>query len=175
MKHHALLTAVGNDRVGIVEDISKEALDRACNIEESRMAVLGGDFAVLMLLSGPEESIQQFLADAEGVGKKLGLTLQVKKTSGPAGAEGSLPYSLESTSLDSPGIVKALASVLRRLAVNISDLETSTDKAPWTGAPLFTLKARLIVPASLPIQTLRKELGSLELEFNLDLQLRPIA
>jgi glycine cleavage system transcriptional repressor len=44
MKGYAIVTAVGADRVGIVDDISREILSLACNIEESRMALLGGDF-----------------------------------------------------------------------------------------------------------------------------------
>ena len=47
------LTASGEDQVGLVERFTARILDAGCNIEESRMAVLGGQFSILMLVSGP--------------------------------------------------------------------------------------------------------------------------
>ena len=52
MKNHALLTAFGADRVGIVDDLTSLILEARCNVEESRMSVLGGEFAVILLFSG---------------------------------------------------------------------------------------------------------------------------
>ena len=53
-----VLTAVGPDRVGIVDDIAGAVSGAGCNIEESKMAVLGGEFAVIMLVSGPAASVR---------------------------------------------------------------------------------------------------------------------
>ena len=47
---YAVLTAIGPDRVGIVDDVSGAVSEGSCNIEESKMAVLGGEFAVIMLV-----------------------------------------------------------------------------------------------------------------------------
>lgn len=173
MKAHALLTAVGRDRVGLVDDLSAAILERECNIEESRMALLGGDFAVLLLLSGAEAAVARVLRDGESLGAALGLSVSARATESPAQAPDALPYILESSSLDTHGIVHAVAAVLRRHGVNIADMETDTVPAPWTGAPLFNLRARLSVPRSVPIGTLRRELGALEGEHNLDLRLFP--
>lgn len=174
MAEHALVTAVGADRVGIVDDISREILDRACNIEESRMALLGGDFAVLMLVSGPAAEIAALIGAANAVGEKLGLSVQIRATVPSRGSEGTLPYVLESSSLDSPGIVHAVAAVLRKAGINIADMETDTESAPLTGAPLFTLRARLLIPRNLSVPALRRELEALEVQYNLDLRLSPL-
>ncbi len=47
------ITASGDDRVGLVERFTSRVLEAGGNIEESRMAVLGGQFSILMLVSGP--------------------------------------------------------------------------------------------------------------------------
>jgi len=42
MQSHVILTAIGTDRLGIVDDLSQDILRRSCNIEESRMATFRG-------------------------------------------------------------------------------------------------------------------------------------
>ena len=42
---HAILTAIGVDRAGLVDEISRYIFDRGGNIEESRMVNLRGQFA----------------------------------------------------------------------------------------------------------------------------------
>lgn len=171
MKRHILLTAVGPDRVGIVDDLSKAVLDRGCNIEESRMALLGGDFAALLLASGTESAVGALMAGCADLGAALKLSVTARLTAAPVPSEGAVPYILETASVDAPGIVQSVASVLRKAGVNIADLETDTAPAPWTGAPMFTMKARLSVPSSVPVHTLREALAALEAEHNLDLSL----
>lgn len=173
MKAHALLTAVGADRIGIVDDVSAAVLERRCNIEESRMALLGGEFAALVLVSGEDEAIARLISDAEEIGKSVGLTASARRTESPAQKGDALPYVLESSSLDTNGIVHSVAAVLRRYGINIADLESETVPAPWTGAPLFNMRARLSLPRGVSVSAVRRELEALESEHNLDLRLYP--
>ena len=46
-QEYLVITANGEDRVGLVEKFTNRILDAGCNIEASRMAVLGGQFAIL--------------------------------------------------------------------------------------------------------------------------------
>ena len=174
MKGYALLTAVGGDRLGIVDDLTSVILNRRCNIEESRMAVLGGEFAIILLFSGDEAGVGKLLEELPARGAELGLGISVKKTVPPRTDPQARPYLLESVSLDTPGIVHSVTSLLRRYQVNIEDLETETTPAPWTGAPLFSMRARLSVPGGTPVARLREELEDLEAETNLDVKLTPI-
>ncbi|WP_304224636.1 glycine cleavage system protein R [Gracilinema caldarium] len=173
MKQQLLLTAVGKDRIGIVDDLSKEILDRSCNIEESRMSLLGGDFAILVLISGPEERLKKLIEDKNLLEDRLQLSLQMRYTSGSQQTSRALPYILESSSLDTPGIVHGVSKLLRKYGINITDLETNTESAPMTGAPLFIIKAQLLIPADVSIMLLKKELEELEMNYNLDLRLSP--
>ena len=49
---HLILTAVGPDRVGLVEKISEFIARHGCNIEDSKMAVFCGEFALIVLIAG---------------------------------------------------------------------------------------------------------------------------
>jgi len=175
VKSHAILTAMGKDRVGIVDDLTTLILEGKCNVEESRMAVLGGEFAVILLLSGNHENVKALTRDMPGKGTGLGLQITMKETRPPQAAPEARPYLLESVSLDTPGIVHSITSLLRRHGVNIDDLETDTTPAPWTGAPMFVMRARLTVPGGVSISTLREEVEALEAEQNLDIKLAPIS
>lgn len=175
-----MLTAVGPDRVGIVDDIASAVSGAGCNIEESKMAVLGGEFALIMLVSGPAASVQSVAASLPALGGKLGLrvvctpTHQPRAESAAGGEEKGRPYLLTAVSLDTPGIVHSVTAVLRSHAINIEDLETQTAAAPWTGAPMFRLTAHLVVGPSVSVGSLREELARLQHEHDLDIVLKPV-
>jgi len=174
MKAHAILTAIGRDRVGIVDDLTTAILDKRCNIEESRMAVLGGEFAVMLLLSGDSGDIESLIKETPQMAELLDLHISMKETVAPKSDPNLRPYMIESVSLDTPGIVHSITSLLRRHGINIEDLETDTTAAPWTGAPMFVMRGRISVPPSVSLATLREEIETLEAEQNLDVKLTPI-
>jgi glycine cleavage system transcriptional repressor len=173
MRKHAILTALGPDRVGIVDDLSALILEAGCNVEESRMAVLGGEFAVILLFSGGQQEVGRLVEALPARAAALGLQASLKETAPPQPALGARPYLLETTSLDTPGIVHAVTAVLRRHQVNILSLETDTSPAPWTGAPMFHMRARLSVLGT--TGPLREELAELETANSLDIRLTPIS
>jgi len=170
---YAVLTAIGADRVGIVDDLSGSVAARSCNIEESRMAVLGGEFAVIMLVSGAPAELERLSGDLTSAGARLGLHVEMKSTREQA-SEAGRPYLLETVSLDTPGIVHSVTAVLRKHGVNIESLETDTAPAPWTGAPMFRMRAHVVLGPSVEIGTLKNDLARLEAGQDLDVRIRPI-
>ena len=173
-KAYVVLTAVGPDRVGIVDDIAGAVSAAGCNIEESKMAVLGGEFAVIMLVSGAPGSVDSLARSLPATGGKLSLHVECRPTREPRAGEQGRPYLLEAVSLDTPGIVHSVTAILRSHGINIEDLETDTAAAPWTGAPMFRLKAHLIVGPSTSIAGLKAELARLQQEHDLDISLKPV-
>ncbi len=169
-----MLTAVGADRVGIVDDISGAVTSGGCNIEESKMAVLGGEFAVIMLVSGPAPSVDALDRSLPSLGEKLGLRVTSQRTHEPRAEERGRPYLLKAVSLDTPGIVHSVTALLRRFDVNIEDMETETALAPWTGAPMFRLSAHLVVGPTVSVNDLKRELAHLQQQQDLDVVLKPV-
>ena len=151
------------------------------------MAVLGGEFAVIMLVSGPAASVDSLTRSLPALGEKLGLLIGCRPTRAPraksptgaksasGGAEETgRPYLLKAVSLDTPGIVHAVTAVLRSHEINIEDLETETAAAPWTGAPMFRLSAHLVLGPSVSVAGLKQELAHLQREQDLDIVLKPV-
>ena len=52
MKQHLAVSAIGSDRTGMVHELTRIISDCGGNIAESRMAALGSEFAMLLLVSG---------------------------------------------------------------------------------------------------------------------------
>ena len=81
MSEQLVITALGDDRPGIVDELSKALFKHNLNIEDSRMSVLGGEFAVLLLVSGPQQSIDDFVGDTASLEQTLKMKILVKMTS----------------------------------------------------------------------------------------------
>lgn len=174
MKGFAVLTASGTDRVGIVDEVSAALLEAGCNIEESKMSVLGGEFALIALISGESGEVDRMLAGLAEFGSRVGLEFGGRRTGPHAPNPEGLPYMIECVSLDTPGIVHSVTGLLHRRGVNVDELETETSGAPFTGAPLFHMRLRAIVPVALHVSTLREELAELAVAQDLDITVRPI-
>ena len=69
MSVELVITALGEDRPGIVDELSNVLSTHQLNIEDSRMSVLGGEFAILMLVSGASNSIDAFIDKIPELGR----------------------------------------------------------------------------------------------------------
>ena len=145
-KDHLILTAIGPDQVGLVEKISEFISRHGCNIEDSKMAVFCGEFAVIVLISGDGVNLVKVGRDYREIETETGLAISIK-TPVTRKAPGSfLPYKLTASCMDHPGIVYQISAVLSSVGVNIESMETKTYAAPISGTPIFQLEADIAVP-----------------------------
>lgn len=150
MRSNIVLTLTGTDRTGIVQDITKLLLDLGGNVETSRMARLGGEFAILMLVSMPDEqmaNLDRTIANLISQGFKV-TTSQTAQTYAEAHA-GWSPYQIEVNGADHEGIIHEIAQILSQYGINIESMDTATTQAPISGAPLFSMIALVAVPPTL--------------------------
>jgi glycine cleavage system transcriptional repressor len=173
MKTYMILTCVGKDRPGIVDDITTFLFERRANIEDSRMAVMGGRFSVMILFSCSPDEVEAIRTDMHRLAG-LGLDVSFHEAEDPSlqKAGPALPLALEVTAMDHPGIVQKVVRILRSNNVNILALNTQVAQAPLSGAPLFNLDLDAAVPAGTPIARVKGELERLAADMNLDLVFR---
>ncbi|HEU5462577.1 MAG TPA: ACT domain-containing protein [Candidatus Binatia bacterium] len=172
-KDHLILTAVGPDQVGLVEKISEFISRHACNIEDSKMAVFCGEFAVIMLISGEGAALVKVARDYREIEAETGLSIAIKTPSARMAPQSFLPYKLTASCMDHPGIVYHISGVLSSLGINIESMETKTYAAPVSGTPIFQLEATLAVPASTNINQLRARFNEIQRDENIDIDLSP--
>jgi glycine cleavage system transcriptional repressor len=170
-KGYLVVTAVGPDRAGIVSDLSSLIHAAAANLEDSRMAVLGGEFALLLLVSGETTVLERLEKQLKEQERALGLHLMCRPTSGARPRSNVLPYSIRVSGFDRPGIVQSVTTILARRGINVSALESRVINAPHSGTPLFVLEADLEIPSEVALSELRRELNKRCDDENLDLTL----
>jgi ACT domain-containing protein len=81
MRTPAILSVLGEDRVGIVAAISNVLAEAHVNIEDIRQTIIGGIFSMTMLVTVDEEStafdeLQKQLAE---IGDRLGLQITLQR------------------------------------------------------------------------------------------------
>ena len=154
---HLVITALGGDRPGIVNRLSTVIVDRNCNISDSRMAILGGEFAVILLVNGTISDVEQLQRTLEQQQQQLGLTIITKPTHGQVRTAVRQHYTVEAVTLDQPGVVQRLTGFFAERNINIADLSTASYAAPHTGTAMFELQMRIDIPAGTDIDILRDQ------------------
>jgi glycine cleavage system regulatory protein len=168
MRTSLVLTVLGDDKPGIVEQLSEQVLAAGGNWEQSRMAQLAGKFAGILRVSvdaGRADALTTRLTTFNPA-----LTVVVAG----AGASAQDPFRtfrLELVGNDHPGIIRDISRVLTEHEVNIEELETDVTSAPMSGETLFRARARVRTPPSIGLDRLRTRLEALAGELMVDLTL----
>ncbi|HEY9052693.1 MAG TPA: ACT domain-containing protein [Gammaproteobacteria bacterium] len=174
MNDYVVLTAVGEDRPGLVDSLSSVLLENDLNIEDSRMSVLGGEFAIILLIAGSSDAIKKLQQQKDQLEAALKLNLLIKPTRKKTSKKGFIPYQIRVIGMDHPGIVHRLARFLSQHNINIEDLDTESYPAPHTGTPMFAVNMVVEIPNEIPIRKLRDDFIDLCDERNLDADFEPL-
>lgn len=172
--NHLVLSALGEDKPGLINELSRCVLNSGCSILDSRMAVLGGDFALLLQVGGNWNNLAKLETQLPGLQERLGLTISSRRTSVREMRHDLLPYGVDVVAMDQPGIVHHLAKFFSQRQINIQEMLTSSYAAAHSGTPMFSVHLTVEVPASIQIAALREEFMDFCDQLNLDAVIEPI-
>ncbi len=168
-----ILNAIGPDRPGIVEQVTGHLHARGANVLDSRMVNLRGQFAMLMLFEAEDPAATTLRDSLPKLAQEIGLRLTLMEADPSARGTEGIPFRLKTYSMDQPGIVHGVSEVLRTHGVNIEDLTTRHESAPFIGTGVFLMEMRLTVPPAVSIRELRSRLQSACDRLNCDVDLEP--
>ena len=162
MKRWILLSAIGSDRPGLVAELARLIYDCGANLEDSRMTILGTDFAVILLCSASAPDVADRIAvGAKRLERDHGLTILLRSLEGerrpPVPAPGTKLYRVEAAGEDRAGIVAGLCQVLADRGVNIAELASHSRPGPG-GSPHYEMSLRVEVPDTVDTRELRDAL-----------------
>lgn len=169
-----VISAIGRDQPGLVNKISEAVLDCGCNVLDSRMTVLGSEFAVIMMVAGNWSAVAKAEDHLIRLQDKLDLTVITRRTEERADSSSLIPYAVEVVALDHPGIVHDIAEFFSSRDINVEDLYTGRYAAPHTGTPMFSLHMTVGVPSDMSVAALRGEFMDFCDALNLDAMLAPV-
>lgn len=168
----AVVSIIGHDRPGFISAITATANELSLNIEDSRMTVLGGEFALLMALAGPEDALKTFDTRInEMSGDDVSFIFRPTADRQPVVA--ARPYTATIVAMDHPGIVASIAGFFAARDINIYELDTTATPAPHTGTPIFNVRLTAEVPVDFTIKALRQAFNEFCEDNDLDGTLEP--
>ena len=175
MKQFIAISAIGDDRIGLVHDLSKVVADCGGSISESRMTALGSDFAMLMLVAGNWHSIARIETDLAQARRspRASRSRCAARRSAPV-REDMVPYSVDVVCIDQAGIVAGLSGFFASRGIDIGELSTRSYAAAHTGAQMFSVYMVVNVPSRIHVGALREEFMDFCDQMNLDAILEPV-
>ncbi len=180
MKHWFALSAIGRDRPGIVADLSELIYECDCNLEDSSMTILGGEFATLLLLSGQSaDSAQRLSTACKRLEWEKRLTVFFRPLEDeplPYGTqEKARSYELLATGVDKAGLVARIARCLADHGINIVQMNTTAQPEPGSGTVIYNMRITLDVPSRVDETTLRERLDHIADDLHIHIDLTPAA
>lgn len=153
------ISTIGADRPGIVAAVSRVLLEHGCNLEDTSMSRLHGEFVMMLVVAGPSSA--QALSEAlRPVAAELDLLVGVREIDPAAStAPPARPHIVTVYGADHPGIVHGVADLLAGHGVNITDVTTRL--LDPQGTPVYLMVIEVDLPESVDPETIAADLTAL--------------
>ena len=160
-----IITAIGIDKPGLVDQISSIINDNDGNIENSKMVKIENQFAMIIdfYCSKNLDTIKTKLGNIEGLEityKPVQMSKEYNKIN---------QYLISGA--DNQGIIKKVSSFLSKNNINIIELNTFVQLAPITGSPLFNMEITISYNDNHNIEKIYSKLSNLCENLNLDIKI----
>jgi glycine cleavage system transcriptional repressor len=174
MSRRWIVTVVGKDRPGIVAGVAKVLYGLGCNLEDSAMTRLEGEFAIMLIFSSPAKVTDAALRKAfQPSARRLHLVVHLKplsKLEATAPRKQGRSYLISVYGADRPGIVFRISEALARAGINITDVHTHRSAAG--GPSLYLMLLEVEAPARLSAEALEQRLKKLGKTLGVEVSLR---
>ncbi|CAN5712565.1 amino acid-binding protein [soil metagenome] len=177
MSKNVVLTGVGHDRVGIVAELAEILFEMGCNLLDSSMTLLRGEFAIILMIRQPDDqSLEQLKKKISEVENRLGLTIHVRELAEDEAEESDDacdPYIISVYGADKPGIVSGITRVLADLGANVTDVETK-HTGERDGATVFLMVLEVALPETVTDSKLRSTLDEASKRLNVNVSVQSL-
>ncbi|OEU59482.1 MAG: amino acid-binding protein [Desulfuromonadales bacterium C00003094] len=173
--NHFALTIIGRDHSGIVARVTKVLFDLGCNIADSSCTILGGQFAMILIISHPQFSTRESFGTAFEPIEQDGLSVFLRTLQPGGEAAPQLPGELCLISVygsDKPGIVYPVVKELGDRQINITDLNTKLVGSPER--PVYVMMIEAVLPPGIPLEKLAEVMAELKDSLQVDISVRDI-
>ena len=168
MSKSLVITLIGDDRAGIVEDVARIIVNHGGEWVESRMANLSGKFAGILRANLPDEQCDEFAEDLRSGIDDLRITIEQAQAGEKPSAKS---YRLELVGQDRPGIVHRISAALARHGATVDEMESEVVEASMSGEHLFKATITLRMASGRSIDELGEVLEEIANELIVDIEL----
>jgi glycine cleavage system transcriptional repressor len=150
-QHYLVVTALGSDRPGIVNTITRHVSSCGCNIEDSRLAMLGEEFTLIMLLSGSWNAITLIESTLPLKGAELDLLIVMKRTNANEQQATPMTVWVKVDVEDSPHLIERFTDLFDNQQMNIAELASKTQQAQMGTPPRLNIQITAHGLADVPV------------------------
>lgn len=168
-----VFSLLGADRTGLVERLSRAVTDHGGNLEDARMSVLGGEFAVMVLVAVDSERRAALEKAVREAADNLQMMLLVKETSMGTPAKVPQTFTVAVHGADHEGIVHPIVNWLASQGMSIVNLDSRVSPAPHTGTHLFSMTLHVEAPSALSMADIHVHLQKIGDRLNVDVDVEP--
>ncbi|WP_063344123.1 glycine cleavage system protein R [Vibrio jasicida] len=126
MKQHLVLTAVGTDRPGICNQVVRLVTLAGCNIVDSRIAIFGNEFTLIMLLTGNASNVTRVETQLPLLGQEHDLITIMKRTSAHELLDNSYTMEVFIESEDRIGLTEKFTQFFADKQIGLHSLSAQT-------------------------------------------------
>ncbi|WP_193104039.1 glycine cleavage system protein R [Brachybacterium sp. FME24] len=167
-----LLTALGDDRPGLVAALAAAVDEHGGNWVDSQLALLAGKFAGIVQVDLPEENVEGFLNTLPALADEVGLEVEASAAATGAGrAATGESLQLHLLGQDRTGMVREITTALTSQGATIDGLRSWTRAAPEGGGMLFEAEAEVRLATGTDETQIRDALERIAAELMVDLEL----
>lgn len=174
MEQLMVISAVGGEPTTTVNELSRIIAECGGSIKESRMAAMGSEFGILLLVAGNWHTIGRLERDLGRFRDHDGVAMLFKRTEARKLGKELLPYAIDVVGLDQPGIVHNLSRFFASRTVEIGEISSRSYPAAHTGAPMFSVQMFVNIPGTVHIAGLREEFMEFCDQLNVDAIMEPV-
>lgn len=164
-----VLTVIGNDRAGLVSELSDVVAKGHGNWTTSQLVELAGQFAGIVQVEVPDEHAAALRTALEPLAGLLDIRVHTGTPHGVSGTE----FAFDFVGDDRPGLVHQITDVVQRAGGSIASLTSAVTSAPMSGGELFTAQAIVRVQSAEAAADLRAALESIANELMVDCTFQP--
>ena len=179
MKSRWIVTAFGKDRPGIVAGVAKILYQRGCNLEDSAMTRLEGEFAIMLIFSaGPAMTAERLQTAFEPLQRRMRLAIHLKRLTKPETATPRARgrrYLISVYGADRPGIVAHVSELLARSGANIVDVHTHRSVASGVrrGPSLYLLVLEVELSRTVSAPSVERKLKHAAQRLHVEVNMHP--
>lgn len=167
------VTITGNDKADMTHELLSAISRCDCNIVESRMSVLAGQFAGYLYVEGNWNHIAKLENTLETLGKKFNVRVQMWRVETASKEEPLAPYTIDIYAIDRNGILNEIVKFLGQRNIVIKDLSSSRFIAPQSQTKMFTAHLIIGIPTGVQPISLRDDFLDFSDRMNIDAILEP--
>jgi glycine cleavage system transcriptional repressor len=170
MEKRYVLTAFGEDRPGVVADVTGLIYEIGGNLEDSTMTRLADEFTIILLFSSGTDIEDELGKACRRLEKERGVSAFFRRAAPFGGKkESHALHRVHAEGIDHTGIVYRISYYLASMKVNIANLSSRRTTSPESGTARYILEIEIEVPANVSIDRLRKDLVHLGEEITVDI------